>query len=50
MEKLYTMKEASEILGVHVRTLQKWDREGKYAVLGLLVVNVECLSQRLRGF
>jgi len=29
MEKLYTMKEASEILGVHVRTLQKWDREGK---------------------
>jgi len=29
MEKLYTMKEASEILGVHVRTLQKWDKEGK---------------------
>jgi len=29
MEKLYTMKEASEILGVHIRTLQKWDREGK---------------------
>jgi len=23
------MKEASEILGVHIRTLQKWDREGK---------------------
>ena len=29
MEKLYTMKEASEILGVHIRTLQKWDEEGK---------------------
>jgi len=29
MEKLYSMKEASEILGVHVRTLQKWDEEGK---------------------
>jgi len=29
MEKLYTMREASEILGVHVRTLQKWDKEGK---------------------
>jgi len=29
MEKLYTMKEASELLGVHVRTLQKWDEEGK---------------------
>jgi len=23
------MKEASEILGVHIRTLQKWDEEGK---------------------
>jgi len=29
MEKLYTIREASEILGVHVRTLQKWDEEGK---------------------
>jgi len=29
MEKLYTMKEASQILGVHIRTLQKWDEEGK---------------------
>jgi len=29
MEKLYSMKEASEILGVHIRTLQKWDEEGK---------------------
>ncbi len=23
------MKEASKLLGVHVRTIQKWDREGK---------------------
>jgi len=29
MEKLYSMKEASEMLGVHIRTLQKWDEEGK---------------------
>jgi len=29
MEKLYTMREASEILGVHIRTLQKWDKQGK---------------------
>jgi len=29
MEKLYSMREASEILGVHIRTLQKWDEEGK---------------------
>jgi len=29
IEKSYSMKEASEILGVHVRTLQKWDEEGK---------------------
>jgi len=29
MEKLYTMKEASEMLGVNLRTLQRWDEEGK---------------------
>jgi len=29
MEKLYTMKEASKMLGVHIRTLQKWDKAGK---------------------
>jgi len=28
-EKLYTMKEASKILGVHIRTIQKWDKAGK---------------------
>ena len=27
-EKLYSPKEASEILGVHIKTLQKWDRIG----------------------
>lgn len=29
MEQLYTMKEASKLLGVHIRTIQKWDRQGK---------------------
>jgi putative resolvase len=29
MEKHYTMKEASKILGVSVRTLQRWDKQGK---------------------
>lgn len=29
MERLYTMKEASRLLGVHVRTIQKWDKKGK---------------------
>jgi len=29
MEKLYSMKEASEMLGVNLRTLQRWDEEGK---------------------
>ena len=29
MERLYTLKEASKLLGVHVKTIQKWDREGK---------------------
>ena len=27
-EKLYSPKEASAILGIHIRTLQKWDNEG----------------------
>ena len=29
MERLYTMKEASKLLGVTVRTIQRWDKEGK---------------------
>ena len=29
MERLYTMKEASKLLGVAVRTIQRWDKEGK---------------------
>lgn len=29
MEKLYTLKEASKLLGVHVKTIQRWDKEGK---------------------
>lgn len=29
MEKHYTLKEASAIIGVHYVTLQKWDRAGK---------------------
>jgi len=29
MERLYTMKEASKLLGVHVKTIQKWDKQGK---------------------
>jgi len=29
MERLYTMKEASKLLGVHIRTIQKWDKQGK---------------------
>ena len=28
-EWLYTLKRASGILGVHPKTLQRWDREGK---------------------
>lgn len=29
MEKLYLISQAAQILGVAVKTLQKWDREGK---------------------
>ncbi len=32
-EKLYTVKQASEILGVHPKTIQKWDKEGKIKVI-----------------
>ncbi len=32
-EKLYTVKQASEILGVHPKTIQKWDREGKIRII-----------------
>lgn len=29
MERLYTMREASRLLGVTVRTIQRWDKAGK---------------------
>ncbi len=35
MDRLYTMKEASKLLGVTVRTIQRWDKEGRLDVLGL---------------
>jgi len=33
MEKLYRIKEALEILGVHPKTLRRWAREGKIKVV-----------------
>jgi putative resolvase len=33
MEKLYTLKEAKELLGVTTRTIQRWDKEGKIRVV-----------------
>jgi len=32
-EKLYTLKQASEILGAHPKTIQRWDREGRIRVV-----------------
>lgn len=32
-EKLYSPKEASKILGIHIRTLQRWDNEGVLKVI-----------------
>lgn len=32
-EKLYTPKEACEKLGIHIRTLQRWDNEGVLKVI-----------------
>ncbi|AAL82109.1 hypothetical protein PF1985 [Pyrococcus furiosus DSM 3638] len=33
MERHYTLKEASKILGVTVKTLQNWDKQGKIRVI-----------------
>lgn len=33
MEKLYTMKEAKQMLGVQTKTIQRWDRENKIKVV-----------------
>jgi len=32
-ERLYTLKEACLLLGLHPRTIQKWDKQGKIGVL-----------------
>ena len=33
MDKLLTMKEAKELLGVSTRTIQNWDKEGKINIV-----------------
>jgi putative resolvase len=33
MERLYTLKEAKKLLGVTMRTIQRWDKEGKIRVV-----------------
>ncbi|MGB9659119.1 MAG: IS607 family transposase, partial [Nitrososphaerales archaeon] len=32
-ERLYTLKEACLLLGLHPRTIQKWDKQGKIKVV-----------------
>jgi putative resolvase len=36
MGKLYTLKEAKELLGVTTKTIQRWDKEGKIMVVGTI--------------
>jgi putative resolvase len=36
MEKLYSLKEAKQLLGVKTRTIQQWDRDGKLKVVRTL--------------
>lgn len=36
MEKLYSIKDAKQLLGVKTRTIQQWDREGKLKVIRTL--------------
>jgi excisionase family DNA binding protein len=33
VERLYTLKEACLLLGLHPRTIQKWDKQGKIRVV-----------------
>jgi len=33
MEKLYTLKEAKKLLGVTIKTIQRWDKEGRIRVV-----------------
>jgi excisionase family DNA binding protein len=35
-ERLYTLKEACLLLGLHPRTIQKWDKQGKIRVVRTL--------------
>jgi len=30
MEKLYTLKEAKKLLGVTTKTIQRWDKKGRF--------------------
>jgi len=50
MEKLYTLKEAKKLLGVTTRTIQRWDKEGKIRLLGLLAVGGGYLKAKLSEF
>jgi putative resolvase len=36
MEKLYSLKDAKQLLGVKTRTIQQWDRDGKLKVIRTL--------------
>lgn len=33
IEKLYSTSEVAELLGVHIKTLQRWIRDGQIAAL-----------------
>jgi predicted site-specific integrase-resolvase len=36
MGKLYTLKEAKELLGVTTKAIQRWDREGRIRAVGTI--------------
>jgi len=41
VEQHYTMREASRILGVSVRTIQRWDKAGKIRCIGTMGSELE---------
>ena len=48
-ERLYTLKEACLLLGLHPRTIQKWDKQGKIGVLRTPAAAGEYQNQKSGG-
>ncbi|WP_084423380.1 helix-turn-helix domain-containing protein [Cohnella thermotolerans] len=50
MEKLYTVKQASEYMGVHLQTLYRWLREGRISATKPTKRTVRIKESELKRF